>query len=396
MDKHLKRKIITPLAIILLAGSVAAAMVWQKREPGKNDVEEPVISVDTVQLTSADMTFTITSQGNVTPHTETMLVSEISGKVTTVSPRFVVGGFFKKGELLLRLDPSDYDVAVQQARANLLIMKARLAREQAQVKQAKKEWDMSGRPRSAAPSVALRTPYLQEARANVLFAEADLDKAERKLKQTEIRAPYNGMIKEKLVDIGQYVTTGTQLARTFAVDYAEVRLPLTDQDIAYLALPGPAAGENSSVDTGPEVILSSVIGGRQYQWPARIVRTEGVIDQRTRVHYAVARVADPYNLDNPENPRGHPPLAMGSFVRAGIKGKMVQDVIAIPLTAIRGMNQVLIKDARNRLRIYQVEIIRTDKNFAYIKGRTLNNQEAITTAVYNPVDGMVIHSSDDT
>ena len=392
MDKHLKKRIITPIAIILVAGSVAAAMVWKKREPDKNEVNIPVITVDTVQLKSKDMEFTIASQGNVSPRTETTLVSEISGVVTEVTSGYVVGGFFNKGEILLRVDPSDYEVAVQQARANLLIMQARLDREEAQVEQAKKEWDMSGRPRSAAPSVALRTPYLQEAKANVLFAQADLDKAERKLKQTVIRAPYDGMIKEKRVDVGQYVTSGTQLALTFAVDFAEVRLPLTDQDIAYLELPNPANSANDGIDNGPDVKLTGTIGGREYQWPARMVRSEGVIDQRTRVHYAVARITDPYNL---KGDGGRPPLPMGSFVRAGIKGKLVRDIIAIPLQAVRGMNQVLIKDERNRLKIYQVEIIRTDKDFAYIKGGALDSQEAIMTAVYNPVDGMPIQSSED-
>ena len=392
MDQLLKQKIIMPIAIILIAGSVAAAMVWQKREPDKKEESDPIITVETVQLKSTDMRFTISSQGNVSPHTETSLVSEISGVVTEVSPGFVVGGFFKKGEILLRLDPADYEVAVQQARANLLIMKARQDREEAQVEQAKKEWDMSGRPRSAAPSVALRTPYLQEAKANVLFAQAELDKAERKLKQTVIRAPYDGMIKEKLVDVGQYVTSGTQLAQTFAVDFAEVRLPLTDQDITYLELPNPANPENSESDPGPEVELTSIIGGRKYRWPARIVRTEGVIDQRTRVHYAVARITDPYNLRD-SNER--PPLPMGSFVKAGIKSTLVQNVIAVPLQAIRGMNQVLVKDEQDRLKIYKVKIIRADKDFAYINGGVLDDREAITTAVYNPIDGMPIQSSED-
>ena len=385
-------KFITPVAIILIAGGAAGAMVWQKREPEKNEVPEQVTTVETVQLKAVDMNFLISSQGNVSPHTETTLVSEISGMVTDVSPGFVAGGFFKQGDILLRLDPSDYDVAVEQSRANLLIMKARLAREEAQAEQAKKEWDMSGRPRSAAPPIALRVPYLEEARANVLFAEADLKKAMRKLKLTVIRAPYDGLIKEKLADVGQYVSTGTQLAKTFAVDFAEVRLPLTDQDIAYLKLPNPADSDTVNVKDGPVVELTSIIGGMEYTWPASIVRTEGVIDQRTRVHYAVARIVDPYNLNNVD---GRPSLPIGSFVKAAIDGMLVRDVIAIPLPAIRGMDQILIKDSQNRLRIHKVDIIRTDKDYAYIKAGTLENQMAITTAVYNPVDGMPIRSSKD-
>ena len=250
---------------------------------------------------------------------------------------------------------------------------------------------MSGRPRSAAPSIALRIPYLEEARANVLSAEADLKKAERKQSLTVIRSPYDAMIKEKLVDVGQYVSTGTQLARTFAVDFAEVRLPLTDQDIAFLNLPVKITSDNQAIQ-GPLVELSSVIGGDEYRWPARIVRTEGVIDQRTRVHYAVARVADPYALNDRDE---RPPLAMGSFVKASIQGTLMKDVIAVPLQAIRGMDQVLIKDKDDKLRIHRVKIIRTDDKFAYVKDAELDNKAAITTAVYNPIDGMQVRDTTD-
>ena len=392
MSRAKLKRILTPVVIILLASGATAAMIWQKKEPEKNEVEESVVMVETINLKSRDMNFRISSQGNVTPHTETTLVSEISAVILEVSPDFVAGGFFRKGDVLLRLDPSDYEVALQQARANVLSMKARLSQEDAQAEQAKKEWDLSGRPRSAAPSIALRTPFLEEARANVLSAEADLKKAERKLGLTVIRAPYDGMVKEKLVDIGQYVSTGSQLASTFAIDFAEVRLPLTDQDIAYLDLPRPSEMLGVDQIKGPEVELTSVIGGDLYTWPANIVRTEGVIDQRTRVHYAVARVADPYGLNEGHN---KPTLPMGSFVKASIKGMRVKDVIAVPLTAIRGMDQVLVKDQDDRLRIYKVRILRTDEEYVYIRDERLDNQQAITTAVYNPIDGMHVRSSGD-
>ena len=384
------KKFIPPIAIILVAGGATAAMVWQKKEAEKNPVTEPVVMVETVNLHGRDVNFSVESQGNVSPHTETTLVSEISSVVIGVSPKFVAGGFFKEGELLLKLDPADYEVGVQQSRANVLTMKARLALEEAQAEQAKKEWDMSGRPRSAAPSIALRTPYLEEARANLLFAEADLKKAERKLSLTVIRAPYDGMVKEKLVDIGQYVTTGTQVARTFAVDFAEVRLPLTDQDIAYLDLPKPATSSPAQDATGPLVDLLGVIGGIEYRWQARLVRTEGVIDQLTRVHYAVARIADPYALNNQN---GRPPLPVGSFVKASIQGISLKNVIAVPMQAVRSMDQVLVKDSDDRLRIHRVKIIRTDKNYAYIIDENLENQAAITTAVYNPIDGMPVRTT---
>ncbi|HLB30768.1 MAG TPA: efflux RND transporter periplasmic adaptor subunit [Gammaproteobacteria bacterium] len=386
------KKALAPILILVVAGSAAAAMVLNKRAPERKTVEETAIMVETLALESQDIRFTIASQGNVVPHTETTLVSEISSTVLKVSPKFVAGGFFRSGEVLLELDPADYEVAVQQSRANLLGMQARLTLEQAQADQAKKEWDMSGRARNRAPVLALRTPYLEEARANVLSAEADLKKAERKLALTRIRAPYDGMIKEKRVDIGQYVSTGTQLAITFAVDFAEVRLPLSDMDIANLDLPGPEDLGDSNNASGPEVTLSSTIGGREIAWSGRIVRTEGVIDQKNRVHYAVARITDPYCLNCSEE---RPPLAIGSFVKASIQGTLVQGVIAVPLQAIRGMDQLLLLDAEDRIRIQKVEVLRTDDTFAYIKDPSLVKQQAITTNIYNPVNGMKVQKVQD-
>ena len=383
----MKKKALLPILILVAAGCTAAAMVYNKRQPEKKEVVETAIIVETIPLESRDIRFSIASQGNVIPHTETTLVSEISGMVREVSLKFVTGGFFRAGEVLLELDPADYEVEVQQARANLLGMQARLALEQAQAEQAKKEWDMSGRSRNRAPVLALRTPYLEEARANVLSAEADLKKAERKLALTRIRAPYDGMIKEKRVDIGQYVTTGTQLAVTFAVDFAEVRVALSDQDIANLDLPGPDELSDPNGNPGPEVSLSSTIGGKTVTWEGRIVRTEGVIDQKNRVHYAGARITDPYCLNCAAE---RPPLAIGSFVRASIQGTLMRDVIAVPLQAIRGMDQLLLLDAEDRLHIRQVQVLRTDDKYAYIQDPALVQQQAITTNVYNPVNGMKV------
>ena len=194
--------------------------------------------------------------------------------------------------------------------------------------------------KAEAPILALRTPYLEEARANVLSAEANLKKAERKLEQTLIRAPYQGMVKNKLVDVGQYVSVGTQLANTIASDFAEVRLPLTDADLAYLEL--PEFTDSTNQPAGPNVELTGVIGGNAYHWKTKIVRMEGLVDERTRVHFAVARITDPYALtSNGERP----PLPVGTFVKARIDGITVKDVIAIPRYALHGINQVLVMDA---------------------------------------------------
>jgi RND family efflux transporter MFP subunit len=388
------KKVLVPLAVILAAVVLVGIMNAFKREPETKEIAETVTIVETVPLKKEDIRFTIASQGNVAPRTETTLISEISGTVVSTSAKFVAGGFFKKGEVLLTLNPTDYEVALQQARANLLGKQAQLTREEAQAEQAKKEWALTKRPLNEAPILALRTPFLAEAKANVLSAEAELIRAEHKLEQTVFAAPYDGMIKAKNVDVGQYISVGTQVATAFAVDIAEIRLPLTDRDIAFLDLPAPAqALSGKAID----VALTSTIGNKHFQWQGKIVRTEGVVDQQTRVHYAVAQIIDPYNLNATHNSSGegdasNPALPMGSFVRAEVQGRLMQDMVAIPLQALRGMNQILLKDADNHLRIRNVDIVHTDDKNAYVQSQDLDQQLAITTAVYNPVEGMVLQN----
>ena len=400
------KRIIVPILIVIGAGGVAAAMIMNRPSPVVKAPEERVALVEIQVASSRDMQFSVSSQGTVEPRTQTTIAAEVSGRVMSVSDKFVVGGFFREGDLLLSLDSADYEVSVQQARANLLTAQAQLTQEQAQADQAARQWDSSGRPRADAPPLALRTPFLAEANARVLFAEADLARANRQLERTKIRAPYDGLIREKMVDIGQYVGTGTQLARTFAVDYAEVRLPLTDKDIAFLNLPRPGAlpstasaaavnawGAEARANgtSGTPVTLSTTVGGKPLQWEARIVRTDGVIDSATRVYYAVAQVRDPYGL---RESNAKPALSIGSFVNATLQGITAHGVFTLPHSAVRSANQIMIMDSEQRLRIRTVNVLRTDTNNVYVDGGLNNGDQVIISPVPVPIEGMRVSTAD--
>ena len=270
-------RLVLPVFIVGVGTMLTAAMIFFREQPESTPVEERVAAVETMTARSADVTFTIASQGTVTPRTETTIVSEVSGKVLSVSEKLVAGGFFTQGDVLLSIDSADYQVAVEQARANLLTAQAQLSLEAAQAEQAGKQWDLSGRSRESAPLLALRTPFLLEAQARVLSAEADLQRAERQLARTTIRAPYDALVREKSADIGQYISMGSQIASIFATDYAEVRLPLSDSDLAWLKLPRP--GQAADLEASP-VILHAVVAGLQQHWQGSIVRTEGVVDSK--------------------------------------------------------------------------------------------------------------------
>ncbi|MGH8465667.1 MAG: efflux RND transporter periplasmic adaptor subunit [Pseudomonas sp.] len=401
-------RFLVPVLVVALAVGVATMLVVNRPAPVTVPLEERVTQVVVRQMQPEDKVFMVESQGTVEPRTQTTLVAEVSGMVTAVSDRFVVGGFFREGDILLTLDDADYEVSVQQARANLSTAESQLMLEEAQAEQAVRQWESVGRDRANAPPLALRTPYVEEARARVQFAQADLARAERQLERTRIRAPYDGLVREKLVDIGQYVGAGTQLARTFAVDFAEIRLPLTDRDIAYLELPRPGIdlqntlsttaapadseqGLYASAERDIPVTLRASVGGRSYEWPAHIVRTDGVIDSSTRVYHAVAQVADPYGLRRNSN---RPVLAIGSFVNATLQGITARNIFSVPNTAVRNGNQVLVMDSDQRLRQREVNILRSDAEQVYIDHGLNAGDKVIVSPVPVPIEGMRVAAED--
>jgi len=379
------RRWLIPLVIVAAGIAATTTMIVLRPQPPSTPTAERVVPVDVLTVTSTDMNITISSQGTVAPRTQTALVAEVSGRVISVSEKLVTGGFFNAGETLLRIDPADYEVAVDQAQANLLTAQAQLAQEQAQANQAAREWDLSGRPRENAPAIALRTPFLREAEARVLYSESELRRAQRQLDRTIVRAPYDALVREKFADIGQYLGTGSQIAEVFATDYAEVRLPLSDNDMRWLTLPEP--GQLAPVDA-TRVTLYATVAGKRHHWQAEIMRTEGVVDSNSRMHYAVARVDDPYGLQGNSK---LPPLPAGTFVNADIQGIHVAGVFDIPLEALRNGNQVLTMDHEQRLRQRQVNIIRSEADRVFINEGLNDNDNVIVSPVAIPIEGMRVN-----
>ncbi len=273
----------------------------------------------------------------------------------------------------MRIDPTNYEVAVSQA-------EALLRQRQIEYEGAKKLRSQGYRAESEFASAA----------AALATAEADLVRAKRNLERTFIRLPYAGMIRTKEADLGQFVNPGTRLGVTFATDYAEVRLPLTDRDLAFVDLPYAAEITATGESKGPGVVLSAEQRGRRVEWSAQIVRSEGVVDESSRVTYAVAKIEDPYALDSE-----HVPLPMGTFVTASIEGVAMQGLLRVPRHALHGSDQLLFVDSENRLRIRTVNIARADSEYAYINGGAEAGERVILTALESPINGMPVRTADD-
>ncbi len=384
------QSIITGLVIVGVGFAGMAAMMASKPKPPKKPpvLTAPLVEVVVPQI--QDVEFKVVAHGLVQPRTETVLVSEVSGVVVKVSEKFVTGGLFDKDEIIMQIDSSDYEVSVEQAKAQVASQSAKYAQEKAKAEQATKEWDLTGRARDKAPVLALREPFLLEAKANLQSAEADLKKAQQKLARTVIRAPYQGLVKSKKVDVGQFVSIGTQLGETFAIDYAEIRLPLTDQDLAYIDLPvwgGELKGKM------PKVSLKANYAGNQVEWLGQIVRMEGMVDNQSRVHYAVARVSDPYSITN--TTVNHPPLKIGTFVSASIQGKKVADLVKLPRDAFRDLSRVLVSDKNNQLYLRELKVVRSEANSVYIKTGLEDGDRIVMTSIESPVEGMKVRVEGD-
>ena len=394
-QKNFLQRVGIPTTIIVTSLLLALILFLSASKPQKKPTVKKVPLVEVVTVSRDDVTFQIETQGSVSPRTETTLISEVSGQIKHVSPKFVVGGFFKKGEQLLEIDPISYEVALLQAQARLDSAKARLIEEKARSEQAKKEWSLTGRSLKNAPILALRKPQLQLAKADVKAAKADVKSAQIKLQRTKIVAPYDAMIKKKLVDIGQYVTMGSQLAVSFAVDYAEIRLPIKEVDLPYIAVPkmNPlAVQDNKAVQTGSEVILSFKQNAETKQWKTRITRSEGVVDQNSRVNYVVAQIDDPYGVLATEI--DHPILPVGSFVRANIIGTQLTNIITVPREALRGADSLYLIDQNNKLKVVKVVIIRSDNENIYVSSGLQPKAKVVLTKLPIAVAGMSLRTEE--
>ena len=373
-----------PVLLVLGALLVVFLMDMFKAQPTKAEVPEAALAVKTQILNRTEVTLSVDSQGTVRPRTRTTLISEVSGTVLEVSDQFIVGGTFKQGDILMRLDPVDYEVALQRAKAQLISRNALLELEKARAIQAKKEWEMTGRPESEAPTLALREPYLAEAEANILQAQAEVKQARTKLQRATIRAPYAGMVSVKSVDVGQYVTTGSRLGETFAIDFVEVRLPLTAKDLFQM---DPRSFQ--TMDASNKVVLSGSVNGRSADWSAAIVRSEGVVNELNRSQYLVARVSDPYGLNQPLLSRA-PPLLVGTFVTARLPGKTLKGVFKVPRSALLQGSRVALVDEMRKLQISAVKVVFNDEGYYYISEGLKDGVEVIVSALGTPIEGLKV------
>ncbi|MFC0445194.1 efflux RND transporter periplasmic adaptor subunit [Pseudidiomarina halophila] len=375
-----KKRALLPPLIILVAIALVVVLGMLRPQLPMRSTERPAVLVEVQQAEPQNINLLVSGQGNVMPKHTTNLIAQVGGQITEIAPNFQNGGFFNKGEMLIQIDTRDYEVALQSAKANLAQAKAALAEESARAEVAREEWESL--QLGEIPDLGLRKPQVASAVAAMQSAEAAVAKAQRDLDRTTIRAPFDGILQSKNVDLGQFVNVSSQIAEMLGTETAEIRVPLSDRDLAYLDLP-----DSEQTSDFPEVLLTSQVAGQKYQWRGRLVRSEGVLDRASRVIYGVVEVQDPYNRAGQTHERV---LRFGRFVALEIEGIYVENVYRIPRYALTADGNVWLVDDDRRLQRQHVEVLRAEENHVIINEGLNPGDNVVLTQLTNALPSMKV------
>ena len=374
-------KIIFPVTIIGVL--LTAAMIIRANPPESQRRFTPpkqVMVVNAARVQLQDYPILLESYGSVQPRTQTTLTAQVSGQVVYVNPNIRDGGFFNKGDVLVSIDPRDYEANVRIAQAGLMDARQTLADASARSELAREDWSSLGNE-GEPPELVLRLPQLEAARAGVISAEATLQKAELELERTRIIAPFAGRVLQQGADIGQVVSPNSEIATIYATDYVEVRLPIRNRDLKYISLPELYRDIEPAGSKVDAKIVSDLVG--RTVWDASLVRTEGAIDQSARQLHVIAQISDPFS----KGVDGRPQLKIGQYVTAMMAGQTLEDVVVIPNSAIYQGSYIYVVE-NDVLQRRNVEITWQNDHDAVIRNGLSDGDILVTTTLGQVTSGV--------
>ncbi len=371
--------------IIIIAGiAIMVGLTASKKKPPKAEHTFSGILVEATKATIETRTATIRGHGTVKPLHEITLSPQVSGKIEWVDSRLVAGGRFNKGDELIRIEQEDYELAVKQAQAAVAGAKYALAVANADAEIALKEWKemqsarnvlTSGSNDSKPDALVLREPQLHQAEANLLSAEASLELAELRLSRTVISAPFNCMVRNKSVDLGQNINMGVPIATIYSTDIAEIELGVPIAELLWMDVPGASATVELNLNDND-----------QFVWEGMVVRNLGVIDPRERLARVVVQVKNPYKQVSGNTPA----LSVGTFVEVKIEGREIADIIPMPRKVIREGTTVWIVLPDNTLDIRKVIIERLTSTEALISDGLHSGERVIMSQISGAAPGLKV------
>ena len=371
-----------PVLVIVAAGTAAFLLTKLRPAPARATIVAPTRAVATAAVAPKSIRLEETVQGLVIPTQTNQLIARVEGEIIDVRPQLEMGAFFKKGDVLARIDPEDTQLALVQAEAEKSKATTAWLLAQAEAEAAREEWDG---PEPGSP-LTLKEPQLEEARARLDGAIAAWEMAKLRWERTTLKAPFDGMTRRRNVDRGTIVRPGQPLADLISTEVAEMRLSIRAQSLYRLSGAPSTTMAKANYDvfvTAPQLMPGA-------RWTARAHRIVEEIDPQQRTMTLIVRVDDPYRHDSEG-----PVLPMGAWVEAHIQGATIDNAIEVPRASLRDgskdptfSHQLLMVDPEDRLRWLGVTVAQTNGDKAIVAVEDLpNDTRLVVSALEGPIEG---------
>ena len=399
-----------PLIVLLLGAAIFVVMVATRQPPEKREIVDKGPLVEAIAAPAQTVQVLVEGQGTVRPADQIDLVPQVPGIVVWKAPDMEPGGFFSKGDLLLRIDPADYELAVTRAEAT--VARARyqldLAREEAEV--AREEWERIRESTEAkATDLVLRIPQVRAAEAELQAAAAGLDEARLRLARTEIHAPFSGRVRSSRLDVGQFVNANQPVAQVYGIERAEIVVPVQNEEMRWFDVPMPLPkdldgqspdknadalfGQAQEIPDGrypdaafPDARVRAHYAGRLHEWEGKVTRAQAELDTRSRMMHLVVEVNGPYSAP----PAERAPLLVGMFVDVEILGTQIDDVRVLPRHALREGNKVWVVDRAGLMHMRAAQVVRVRDEEVLARLDVQPGEQVVVSQLSGATDGMKV------
>ena len=408
-----------PLLILLVGVVGFVGLVSTRQAPERRIMPDLGPLVEAMDAPAQTLQVTVEAQGSVRPTDEIDLVPQVPGVVIWKAPQLESGGYFARGDVLLRVDPRDYDLAATRAQASVARARYQLDVSQEEATVARQEWEMVREHRgldSRPTDLVLRLPQVRAAEADLLAAEAGLAEARLRLERTQIRAPFHGRVRETTLDVGQYVVANQPVCRIYSIERAEIVVAVPDEDMEWLVIPRqlpdmPMAnlstaentasitpGAGSMEDPEPPAPLAAAprarvhadFAGKRHAWDGFVSRAAAELDARSRMLRLVIEVDAPYaRSDNNDVP-----LLVGMFVDVEILGEPVDDVRVLPRVALHEGDVVWVASGKGILHMRRVQVVRVRDEQVLVRLELASDEQVIISQLSGATDGMKVRIQD--
>ncbi len=387
--------LILPLGLLASSLGIAVALFKGRPEPPKREKPEVAYLVEVAPVTRSTQVLNVHAQGVVEAARQVRLQPQVVGTVTRQHDRLVPGGLINKGEVAIKIDPTDYQLAIDQQLTNVEDAKARLSLERGQQVIAQKEWELFKKSGHAPQdsSLALRKPQLRQAEVAVKAAESRLEQARVNLRRTTLRAPFDALVQSESVEVGQLVTTQTSIATLVGTETFWVRANVPLDYLDRIDIPGLSVPVDQP---GSRVTIEQDVADRTVTRQGRVSRLLGELDQVGRLAQVLIAVEDPLGLDaSKEDTAATFPLLIGSYVRVVLDGSREIEVIEVPRSAVHNGREVWVMTDEETLDIRTVEIVGRRLDTLLVREGLREGDVIVTSRIGTPIQGMKLRAARD-